>query len=138
MVRAVMEGVTFGLRDSLELVRSLGVEVREIVLVGGGAKSALWRQIQADVFGQSVCTLDVKDAAPFGAALLAGVGANIFGDCGEAVRQMTKKVEETTPLPKNVEIYDRGYSLYRGLYPANRDAFHGASELSSSSLPSDK
>jgi len=123
MARAVMEGVVFGLRDSLELVRELGVKVNEIVLVGGGAKSALWRQIQADVFGQTVCTLSVTDAAPFGAALLAGVGAGVYPNCADAVKQTVKKRDRVDPIPENTDLYERCYSIYRDTYPSNKDLF---------------
>ena len=130
MVRAVMEGVAFGLRDSMELVRELGVQINDVVLVGGGAKSALWRQIQADVFGRAVGTVDVKDAAPFGAALLAGMGAGIFTCCAEAVKTTVKRSGETAPIPANVELYERSYSIYRDLYPSNKEHFHRLSHLS--------
>jgi len=130
MARAVMEGVAFGLRDSMELVRELGVRIDEIVLVGGGAKSALWRQIQADVFGQTVCTLNVTDAAPFGAALLAGVGAGIYKSCADAAKATVKKSGETDPIPANVDLYKSSYSIYRDLYPSNKEHFHGLSSLS--------
>jgi xylulokinase len=123
MARAVMEGVAFGLRDSLELVRQLGVQVRQVILVGGGAKSALWRQIQADVFGQPVRTLKVKDAAPFGAALLAGVGARVFRDCRDAVERTVRHGEDTVPIARNVARYNDSYSIYRELYPANARIF---------------
>ncbi len=129
MVRAVMEGVAFGLRDSLELVRELGVDVGEIVLAGGGAKSPLWRQIQADVFGQKVCTLSVTDAAPFGAALLAGVGAGVFSSCAEAAKATVRKSSETIPISENVELYKRLYSIYRELYPSNKEHFRRLSNL---------
>jgi len=130
MARAVMEGVAFGLRDSMELVRELGVRIDEIVLIGGGAKSALWRQIQADVFGQTVCTLNVTDAAPFGAALLAGVGAGMFGNCADAAKATVKKSGETDPIPATVDLYKSSYSIYRDLYPSNKEHFHGLSSLS--------
>lgn len=123
MARAVMEGVAFGLRDSLELIRELGVDVGEIVLAGGGAKSSLWRQIQADVFGQNVCTLSVTDAAPFGAALLAGVGAGVYSSCADAAKATVKKASETAPIPTNVDSYENLYSIYKDLYPSNREHF---------------
>ena len=129
MVRAVMEGVAFGLRDSLGLIRELGVDVNEIVLVGGGAKSPLWRQIQADMFGQSVCTLSVTDAAPFGAALLAGVGAGIYASCADAVKATVKKSSDTAPITANAELYDTCYSIYRDLYPSNKEHFRDISNL---------
>jgi len=129
MIRAVLEGVAFGLRDSLELVRELGVEIKEIVLVGGGAKSALWRQIQADVFGHSVCTLSVKDAAPFGAALLAGIGTGIYNDCADAVKRTVKKAAETDPIPDNMELYNNSYDIYRTIYPSLKATFKDTSTL---------
>ncbi len=124
MMRAIMEGVAFGLRDSLELVRSLNVDITEIILVGGGAKSRLWRQIQADVFGRPVSTLTVADAAPFGAALLAAVGSRVFKDCAEAVNATVKRAGQTDPHAGNVEIYDSLYFVYRQLYPSNKQNFH--------------
>ncbi|RJP13999.1 MAG: xylulokinase [Candidatus Abyssobacteria bacterium SURF_5] len=124
MVRAIMEGIAFGLRDSLELVRQLGIEVHEIILAGGGAKSPLWRQIQADVFGQPVRTLKVSDAAPFGAALLAGVGAGIFADCAQATLATVRKAEQVAPVPEHVRVYNDHYPLYKKLYALNRDVFH--------------
>jgi len=129
MVRAVMEGVAFGLRDSFELAHELGVEVKEVILVGGGSKSPLWRQMQADVFGRPACTLNVKDAAPFGAALLAGVGSGIFRNCADAVKHTVKKADTLDPLPANVETYTRLHSIYCSLYPSNRNHFHTLSSL---------
>jgi xylulokinase len=129
LVRAVMEGVAFGLRDSLELAQALGVELSEIILVGGGSKGRLWRQIQADIFGRPVCTLQVSNAAPFGAALLAGVGAEIYRDCKQAVKAAVRKADELAPIPKNAALYDEYYALYTGLYKNNRETFHRLMEL---------
>jgi xylulokinase len=99
------------------------VDVNEIVLVGGGAKSSLWRQIQADVFGQITCTLSVTDAAPFGAALLAGVGAGIYSSCSDAAKATVKKIAETNPVPANIDLYTDLYSIYKDLYPSNKKHF---------------
>lgn len=129
MVRALLEGVAFGLRDSLELVRELGVQIRDIVLVGGGARSALWRQIQADVFCHPVRTLTVKDVAPFGAALLAGIGAGIYTDCGDAVKKTVKKDVETEPISKNMELYTELYKIYTNIYPSLKKTFKDTSAL---------
>jgi xylulokinase len=129
MVRAVMEGVAFGLRDSLELVSELGVDVNKIVLVGGGAKSPLWRQIQADIFKQQVCTLSVTDAAPFGAALLAGVGVGAYKSCADAVKATVKQSTETAPIKTNLDLYEDCYSIYRDLYPSNRELFRKISDI---------
>ncbi|GAB4338933.1 MAG: xylulokinase [Candidatus Abyssubacteria bacterium] len=129
MARAVLEGVAFGLRDSLELVRQLDVRVSRVIIVGGGARSALWRQIQADVFGQPVCTLKVKDAAPFGAALLAGIGAKVFRDFGEAVQKTVRHEDDIAPIAGNVTRYNDMYPLYRELYSANARIFQRIAEL---------
>jgi xylulokinase len=129
LARAIMEGVAFGLRDSLELTRELGVEIRDIVLVGGGSKGAVWRQIQADIFGRPVHTITVQDAAPFGAALLAGVGAGVYRSCEEAAGATVRPAAEVAPLSGNVDLYNQYYALYRDLYAANRNAFHRLSGL---------
>ena len=78
LVRSVLEGVTFALRDSLELMRGLGVDATESVAVGGGARSTIWRQMQADVLGVPVVTVGPSGGAPYGAAVLAAVGAGGF------------------------------------------------------------
>ena len=84
VVRAVLEGVAFSLRDSLTIFSALGVPVQSIRLGGGGARSALWRQIQADVYGQPVETVAANEGAAFGAALLAGVGVDVWSSVDEA------------------------------------------------------
>jgi xylulokinase len=130
MIRAVMEGIAFGLRDSLEIIRDLGVEIDKITLVGGGARSALWRQILTDVFGHETRTLSVTDAAPFGAALLAGVGAGVYSDCSAAAEATVRESGRTSPIAANVDRYEKQYSIYRDLYSSNRDHFKRLSTLS--------
>jgi xylulokinase len=123
IVRAVLEGVTYGLRDSLELIKSLGLEIRQIRASGGGARSALWRQIQADIFGHELVLINVTEGAAYGAALLAGVGAGIYKDVAEACRTTIRVVERTEPVASNVEIYSDYYPIYRGLYGALKPSF---------------
>ena len=82
IIRSVLEGVSFGLRDSLELIRGLGVPITQVRASGGGARSALWRQIQADVFGSELVLVNVTEGAAFGAAILAGVGGGIYAERG--------------------------------------------------------
>ena len=117
LVRAVLEGVTFGLRDSLELVRGLGVEVRQVHASGGGARSPLWRQIQADIFG-TVVTISETEEAAYGAAVLASVGAGFFASVPEACRQLVQSESHVEPIPANVVRYNELYEVYRQLYPA--------------------
>jgi len=124
-VRAILEGVTFGLRDSLELIKELGVEPKQIRATGGGAKSPLWRRIQADVFGQEVVATAVDEGPAFGAALLAGVGAGVYRDLEEAVEDAVSLDESTMtePDPERVAIYEEYYPLYRSLYKSLKEDF---------------
>lgn len=123
LVRAVLEGVSYGLRDSLELIKGLGVPIEQVRASGGGAKSPLWRQIQADVFGTELALINVTEGAAFGAALLAGVGAGVYGDVRQAVDAAVRVTSVTTPQPAAVAVYERAYPLYRNLYPALKATF---------------
>jgi xylulokinase len=124
LVRAVLEGVSFGLRDSLEMIRSLGVPIQQVRASGGGARSPLWRQIQADVFNIELVLINVTEGAAFGAALLAGVGAGLFKNVYEAVDAAVRVVSSTQPQPEAAAVYDRLYPLYRGLYGALKPTFN--------------
>jgi xylulokinase len=122
LTRAVMEGVAFSLRDCLEIFRGLGVPIDKIRLGGGGARSALWQQIQADVYRHEVETITVDEGAAFGAAILAGVGAkawpSVDAACSEAIRVAT----QIEPNADSVDALDRNYEVYRRLYPALKSA----------------
>ncbi len=123
MARAVLEGVSFGLRDSLEMIRGLGVPIEQVRASGGGAASPLWRQIQADVFDTELVLINVTEGAAFGAALLAGVGAGLYGDIHEAVAAAVRVVSRTQPDPAAVAVYERLYPSYRALYAALKPTF---------------
>ncbi len=123
MVRALLEGVSFGLRDSLELIRGLGVPIDQVRASGGGARSALWRQIQADVFDTELVVINVTEGAAFGAALLAGVGSGVYASIQEAVAAAIRVVSRTAPRPETAAVYQRYYPLYRGLYAALKPTF---------------
>src|ERR1700674_156858 len=120
VIRAILEGVAFSLRDTFTIFRELGVPVKSIRLGGGGARSSLWQQIQADIYGLPVDLVAADEGAAYGAALLAGVGAggwrSVEAACGTAVH-VAKRVE---PVAKNVELMNRRYEEYRKLYPALR------------------
>lgn len=130
LVRSVLEGVSFGLRDSLELVKSLGIPITQVRASGGGAKSPLWRQIQADVFGTELVLINVTEGAAFGTALLAGVGAGIFASVEEAVTQTVRVTDRTLPIPANVQRYQDLYLVYRSLYPALQPTFRSLANWS--------
>ena len=124
MTRAVLEGVAFGLRDSMELVKGAGLgEIKQIRVSGGGAKSALWRQILADVIGSELVTVNTTEGGAFGAALLAAVGAGVWTTVPEACRATIKVLSATSPQPAQVKVYNDLYPLYRGLYPALKPTF---------------
>lgn len=124
MARAVLEGVAFGLRDSMELVKGSGLGViHQVRISGGGAKSPLWRQILADVMNCELVTVNVTDGASYGAALLAGVGAGLWSSVPEACKATVKTLNPTYPRTSIVEVYQKLYPTYRALYPALKPAF---------------
>ena len=123
MIRAVLEGVTFALRDSLELMRLLRVDAREAVAVGGGARSPVWRQMQADVLGLPVVTVGPSGGAPYGAAVLAAAGSGGFGSVGEACQAWIRPLDRIEPDPDAAEAYGLAYERYRKLYPRLKPHF---------------
>jgi xylulokinase len=128
LTRAVLEGVTYGLRDSLELMRGLGVAVDQVRTSGGGARSALWRQILADVFDTEIVTLNVTQGAAYGAALLAGVGVEAYRDVPTACDQVISLTGRTEPGPAS-ETYAAYYPRYRALYPALAREFSAITDV---------
>jgi xylulokinase len=118
--RALLEGVAYGLRDSLELLRSLGAEPQVGRVSGGGARSDVWLRIVASVLGLPLERTASEEGSAFGAALLAGVRADVFADAHEAVARCVRVAERITPDPEWAEAYERGYERYRRLYPALR------------------
>jgi xylulokinase len=127
LTRAVLEGVGFGLCDSLELTRSLGIEVEAVRASGGGARSQLWRQILADVFRARVVTVNTTQGAAYGAALLAGVGLDVFADVPAACRRAVQLAESTQPGEAK-SVYADYYRHYRALYPALAEQFRALGE----------
>ena len=121
-VRAIMEGVAFSLRESIDIFRSLGAAVNDIRLGGGGASSPLWRQIQADAYGQAVSTLVADEGAAFGAAILAGVGVGAWPSVDAAVRETIKIDRTIEPDADGVAALEENYAVYGSLYPALQDA----------------
>jgi xylulokinase len=120
LVRAVLEGVAFGLRDSLELLRELGVEPTVGRVSGGGARSKLWLRIVASVLGIPLERTAVEEGAAYGAALLGGIAAGTFADAHEAVAACVRVRGAVEPDPEWQSMYEEGYSRFRSLYPALR------------------
>jgi xylulokinase len=128
LTRAVLEGVTFGLRDSLELIRALGIPSTQVRASGGGARSALWRQILADVFGTEIATVNVTEGAAYGAALLAGVGAGVHADVASACDAAIKTTGSTEPSAA-ASVYAEYYPRYRALYLALAQEFQAMARV---------
>jgi xylulokinase len=116
LVRSVLEGVTYSLRDCLEIVRGLKLPVDEVRASGGGGKSAVWRQMQADVFGREVVTVNASEGPAFGAALLAGVGTGVWSSVPEACDATITITSRTQPDRASQAVYDRQYPLYGDVY----------------------
>ena len=123
LIRSVLEGATFAMRDSLELIREMGVAIEQVRLSGGGARNALWRKIQADIYGCDVHTLNSSEGPAFGVALLAQVGTGAFKSVPEACDATIRSVESTAVDPKAVVFYNRAYAIYRQLYVDLRSSF---------------
>ena len=123
LVRAVMEGVAFALRDCLEIFRSIGIEAERIIAAGGGGQRPLWRQILADVLDAPLAAIDAPEPTARGAAILAGVGTGVYPSFREVATQGIRFGEPTDPIPENVARYGELYPTYRSLYPRLRDAY---------------
>jgi xylulokinase len=124
IVRALMEGVAFSLRDTLSIFAELRVPVDSVRLGGGGSRSGLWRQIQADVYGRAVDTARADEGAAYGAAMLAGVGIGLWPTVDAACDALVRRATQTRPQPEVVALMNERYDTYRRLYPALR-SIHG-------------
>jgi xylulokinase len=125
LTRAVLEGVSYGLKDSFTLIQNAGLEeVRQVRASGGGTKNALWRQILASVLEAELVTVNTTEGAAYGAALLAGVGAGKWPDVPSACKTGVKVTGSTLPDPAQVDAYRKAYPVYQSLYPALKTSFN--------------
>jgi xylulokinase len=123
VVRAIMEGVAFSLRDTFTIFEEMHVPVTNVRLGGGGARSKLWRQIQADVYGHEVEIVEAEEGAAYGAAILAGVGAKIWPSVDAACNAAVRVASRVSPIPANVATMNLQYAAYTRLYPAMKSIF---------------
>ncbi|QUI22400.1 xylulokinase [Vallitalea pronyensis] len=123
MIRAIMEGVTYSLRDCLTLIHDLGIETNTVRVSGGGSKSALWRQMQADIYDRPVTTIHASEGPALGVAILAGVGTGVFSSVEEACEQLIDYGEGIQPNTANHQRYMQFYTLYAKLYAQLKDTF---------------
>src|SRR5450631_4796285 len=126
IIRAILEGVAFSLRDSFSIFAEMKVPVTDIRLGGGGARSPLWRQIQADVYGHSVEIVEAEEGAAYGAALLAGVGAGTWSSVDEACQRSVRIAKRVEPDPDTSARMNQQYELYRRIYPALREIYRNS------------
>ncbi len=126
MIRAVMEGVILSLRLSLEIFKELSIPVERVIASGGGANSGLWLQMQADIFNADIYTVSGTEAACTGAAIVAGVGVNVYESVEQACSAAVKYNQRfTAPRPENVKVYNEAFESFKLLYRNNKNLFHG-------------
>ena len=118
LVRSVLEGVAFSLKDCYSIIREQGLQLDQVRATGGGAKSPLWRQIIADVLGVELVITNASEGPAFGAALLAGVAGGVYTSVQEACAQTVKIVSRTAPNKDLAPAYEQAYEVYKALYPA--------------------
>lgn len=123
MTQAVLEGVTFALRDSIEIARSLGIEIQRVRVIGGGARSLLWRRLLADILNVTVECIQSEEGPGYGAAILAAVGCGVFADTEEAGERLVRVISVMEPQEELVKKYEERYRTFQGLYPALQPVF---------------
>lgn len=130
MIRAVMEGVSYSLLDCLNIMRDMGVDPAQVRASGGGGKSPLWRQMQADMFGTEMVTINSSEGPALGAALLAGVGAGVYASVPEACDAAIQVTASQKPCAQNAKAYAAYYPIYRNLYTALKPQYEAVAALS--------
>jgi xylulokinase len=129
MLRAVMEGVSHSLLDCMDIIRDMGIPVKEVRASGGGGRSKLWRQMQADMFGSSVTTTNSSEGPALGVALLAGVGTGVYKSVPEACDAAIKVVEKTDADQKASKTYGAYHGIYRSVYTALKSTFRESADI---------
>ena len=129
LVRSVLEGVTFGMRDALRIMDDMQIPIREVRASGGGARSAFWRKLQADIYRRPIVTTNAVEGPAYGVALLAGVGPGVWKRVEDACRAAIKPVERISPAKSQADRYDASYAIYRELYHDLRKRFDKMARL---------
>ena len=129
MGRSVLEGVTLGLRQGLDMMKDLGLETKKVIVSGGGANSPLWKQMLADIFESEIVTVNASEGGAFGSAILAMVGAGVYPSVEEACAAVIAETSSIQPDPKTSEIYNAALEVYKTLYPALKPIFPKILEL---------
>jgi xylulokinase len=129
LVRSLLEGVTFGMRDALEIMKEMGIPITQVRASGGGARSAFWRQLQADIYNLPLVITNASEGPAYGVALLAGVGTGVWKSVEEACKRSIRQAEKITPAKRNAARYDPVYGTYRKLYFDLKERFTEISKL---------
>lgn len=128
-IRSVLEGVTYGMRDALEIIKEMDLPIDQVYATGGGARSQFWRQIQADIYNTELVTINIAEGPAFGAAILAGVASGVYKSIESATDDLVKIRSRTQPIAKNVDIYNEYYQIYRDLYPTLKPQFDAVTKV---------
>jgi xylulokinase len=118
LIRSLLEGVSYSQCDCLEIIEGMGIPVNSVRVSGGGANSVFWRQMLADMFRKRVVALETQEGSAYGAALLAMIGAGVFGSAVELCRTAIREIESAEPVSFNAQVYAEGHRNYQSLYPA--------------------
>jgi len=129
LIRSVMEGATYAMRDCFEIIEGMQIPIREVRLSGGGARSQFWRQMQADIYGRKVVTINAEEGPAYGAALLAAAGTGAYKDVVEACSAAISVTSSTAPDRKAKQVYDRAYPVYGQLYRSLKADFRTIADL---------
>jgi xylulokinase len=123
LIRALIEGVCYSQRDCLDIVARLGVPLSSVRASGGGAKSAFWRQLLADILGQRVVTLETQEGSAYGAGLIALAGTGEYHSVPDVCRNTIRETESVMPRPTESAYYAKAHKVYQALYPALKPIF---------------
>jgi xylulokinase len=123
LIRSTIEGITFGMREQTSIFRAMGIPIDQVRASGGGARSTFWRQLQADMYGAPVVTINVSEGAALGVAILAGVGAGEWATVPEATKRIIRVKENSNPNKTAAALYAKKHEQYAALYPALKDRF---------------
>ncbi len=130
LIRAVMEGVVYAMKDSLSILDEVGIKTDRIIASGGGARSELWLQMQADIFEKEISVTNAQEQAALGIGIIAGASTGIFKDAQEGCSKLVVFEEKRyTPNKQNLEIYRDGYQTFRKLYKANEEIMNHVAEV---------
>ena len=123
MIRSVMEGATYAMRDCLEIIKGMSIPINEIRVSGGGARSNFWRQLQADIYGQDVCVTNSDEGPAYGVALLAATGTGAYSHVAEACEATIDVTGTTAADAATRAAYDKAYPSYGKLYASLKGDF---------------